>query len=354
MTSRSWGAAALAVLVCLGGCAVQSKKSLKEGQLAALQPLDVKLGVLRPELSAQFEVSTAGVAGAAACGAIPGIGILLAAACGAAAGSIDASVNAERAKTAEQTILPLKNAVADLDFESLARANVSDGLTTLPSVKVAGVTRVMGVSPAIYEQEFKASTASTVMFITFDYHLTKNFDTFEVTARTHVFPRTPQARAAVAVPEIPAGSTVSQVATQYAAYNSDIVYSFKLPKPGADNAANVALWQADNGRLLRAAETDGLRQLTAFLMEDLKRVGDLVLSNPNRQVDVSPGVKAQFVARSDDGEMLRLANGTFLFNADLTRAVQRYEASLPANNKLASVTAPTPDKPATGPTVDVK
>src|ERR1700712_3763728 len=89
---------AACIPLVLAGCAgAPRNRGLSPTVAAAIQPVELHVGIKQPELYAEFEHSNV-AAGAAACGAVPGIGILLAAACGGAMGAVDSSVNAERAK----------------------------------------------------------------------------------------------------------------------------------------------------------------------------------------------------------------------------------------------------------------
>ena len=179
--------------------------------------MDVTIGIRQPELYAQFELSTAGAAAAAGCGAIPG--------------AVDAKVNADRAKVAEEIVRPLKDAVVDLTVDRLPTKTVSD---------------------KAYEETFKASEAGSVMFANVEYHLSKDFGSLKVSARSLLFPR---------------------------------------------SAAGLS--QESGARLLK---------------EDLER-DPTAEPQALSKVELSRGVFADVLAERDGGKLLRMQNGAMLFQA---------------------------------------
>ncbi|WP_198087680.1 hypothetical protein [Variovorax sp. E3] len=76
---RSAAIPVLASFVFAGCTHLPATQPVKPEVLGALQPVEVKVGVTQTELYAAFVRSTAAASGAAACGAVPGLGILLAA-----------------------------------------------------------------------------------------------------------------------------------------------------------------------------------------------------------------------------------------------------------------------------------
>jgi len=129
------------------GCThLPATQPVKPEVLSALQPVEVKVGINQPELYAAFVRSTAGASGAAACAAVPGFGILLAAACGGAFGAVDASVNAARAKAAEESVRPLKDELVDVSFDQLMRESITQSLQTVPGMQLESVAITKTVS----------------------------------------------------------------------------------------------------------------------------------------------------------------------------------------------------------------
>ncbi|MDM0058206.1 hypothetical protein [Variovorax fucosicus] len=312
---------AFAVSFVLVGCArIPIAQPVKQEVLAAVQPVEVKVGIAQPELYAAFVRSTAGASGAAACGAVPGFGVLLAAACGGAMGAIDASVNASRAKTAEETVRPLKDQLVEVKFDALMRDSLKRSLETVPGMQLATVDITKTVTDPAHEQTFKASTANAVMFVNVDYHLSTDFSTLEMSIRGLLYPRGAVARKAAGQPaELVAGQNESILALKNAVYRSSIVYRGKLPEPGQDIPKNVAAWNADGGLLLRASMQDGIARVGALLAEDLKRKPGEQLSGVAK-IDVGNGLKADLLSQGEGGRLLRQADGTLHFEAKAATA----------------------------------
>jgi hypothetical protein len=314
--SAVWSAFVSLILV---GCAgVAPTQALKQEALLSLQPVDVHVGISQSELYAAFIPSTAGASGAAACGAVPGLGIFLAAACGGALGAVDAQVNATRAKAAEESVRPLKDRLVDLDFDAHMQASVKRSLEMVPGMQYAGIVVTKTVNNKAYEQRFRASTANAVMFVNVDYHLTTDFSTLEASVRGLIYPRGPAARTAVGQSiALPSGPNEAVLQVKDTVYRSTIFYQAKLPVPAADIAQNVAAWNANDGRLVRAAMQDGIAQLGRLIADDLQRKSGIDASAP-ASVDVGNGLKARLVAQEPGGRLLRLPDGSLRFEADLS------------------------------------
>jgi hypothetical protein len=316
--------AALPVLISLSlvGCAtVPNNKPLSPEVVAAIQPVDLRIGIKQPEIYAAFDPSTGGAGAAAACGAIPGLGILLAAACGGALGAVDASVNASRAKTADELVRPLKDATVDTRFDQVFSAAITKSLQGVPKMQFSGITLTKEVDGKAYEETFRASTSAAVMFVNVDYHVSPDFSTLEVSARGLVFPRSATARtAAKLAPELPAPGKEPVLALGNAAYRVDVAYHAKLPVQAAAPADYVSVWKADNAQLLRAGLNEGAAQVGRLLAEDLQRVPGAerpVLG----KADAGKGIKADLLAESNGGQLMRLPTGVLLFKTTLAKPV---------------------------------
>lgn len=306
--------AALSALVsfALVGCANQKfHQPLKSNVAASLQPVEVKVGIAQPELYAAYEPSGAGAAAAAGCGAIPGLGILLAAACGGAFGAVDASVNASRAKDADAIVRPLKDSLVDLSFDELAQGKLTEALKGVQGMQTASLTVLKKTDNKSYDETFRASTASAVMFVNVDYHLSKDFSTLEVSARSQLYPRSAAARSAAGLPAALAAD-VSPLNLQGSAYRRDVHYQIKLPA-SPTSAAYVAAWNADNARLMRNGLTSATTELARLLSEDLQR-GETPLKEGTR-IKLETGMTADLIAETDAGQLLQYPDSSLRFVA---------------------------------------
>jgi hypothetical protein len=308
---------AIATAVLTGCAGVPTSQALKPQVREAIQPVDLTVGIPQPELYATFEPSTAGVTGAAACGAVPGLGILLAAVCGGVMGSIDAGINATRAKEAEDAVRPLKDQIVDVNVDQAIREAVQESLRGVPGMQIAGVTLTKQMNDKAYEETFRASTANAVMFVNIDYHLSTDFSFFEVSARSSIHARGNAARTAAGQPTaLPAAGGEPLLSAKNAVYRADVIYQAKLPVPGNGIAQNIAAWKANDAQLLRTAINSGIAQLSQILTEDLQR-------SPGAErpvlgkVDGGNGIKVDLLAQSNAGQLLRHVDGTLRFTANL-------------------------------------
>ncbi len=289
-----------------------------------MQPVEVKVGIAQPELYAAFIPSNFGMGAATACGVIPGIGILLAAACGGAFGAADASVNAERAKTADEMIRPLKDQLVDVNFDQQMHISLQQSLASVPDMQIDGIAVTKTVNDKAYTELFKASKSNAVMFVNVDYHLMADFSTLELSARGLLFPN--QTNATTGAGSAAAGNAnESALALKNASYRSSIFYRAKLLTPGQEAGQNIAAWQADNGRLLHAALNDGIEQTSRLLSENLQRKHDT--KEPAAKEDIGQGVLGDLIWRGDAGSLLRTPTGALLFNANLAAAATKFDAT---------------------------
>jgi hypothetical protein len=312
--------AALSALSALAlvGCATPLTQPLNRTVAAAAQPVEVKVGIRQPELYGAFEPSRAGQAAAAGCGAVPGLGILLAAACGAAAGAMDATINASRAKAADEVIRPLKDEIIDLKFDQAMNDAIAKALTNVQGMSFSGVVVTKETTDAKYEEALKASTAGGVMFVNVDYHMSIDLSTLQMSARALLYPRSPAARTAAGLPgDINAPAAPNQPASvidpKNADYRSLVVYRAKLPQQAKEPGEYLAAWKADNGRLLRTSLNDGMAHLGRLLVEDIQRAPDAPALPSLGKVEVENRQQADVVAESHGGKLLRYPTGALHF-----------------------------------------
>jgi hypothetical protein len=326
--------------VALVGCAnVPTDNPLTKEHAAAIRPVDLQIGIKQPEIYAAFEPSTGGAVAAATCGAIPGIGILLAAACGGAAGAIDASVNAARAKTADEQVRPVKDAVLDQNFDQLFSQAISKSLVDSPKLQFAGTNLTKTVDPKSYEKIFRASTANSVMFVDVDYRLSVDFSTLEVFVRGTVIPRSPAARTAAGLPpELPAPDPKTALNLNGAVYQFNLTYLGKLPIQAPSSEGYIAAWKANNGELLKLAMKDSATQAGFLLAEDIQR-------EPNSkrtvlgQADTGRGFKGELLAERNGGQLIRLPQGALVYKTTLPKGSASAQVTSPDSSRTASVHA---------------
>ncbi|WP_124540132.1 hypothetical protein [Piscinibacter terrae] len=306
---------------------------------SAIQPVDLRIGIKQSEVYAAFEPSMGGASAAAACGAVPGLGILLAAACGGALGAVDATVNASRAKTADEIVRPLKDETVDAKFDQLLTDAIGKSLQGIPKFQVSGTTLTKTVDPKAYEETFRASTASAVMFVNVDYHVSPDFSTLQVTARGLVYPRSSAARTAAGLAaELPAPGKDPVLAPNTAAYHVDVAYHAKLPVQATAPADYVAAWKADNARLLRAGMNDGAAQVGRLLAEDLQRAPDSQRT-VIRKAEPAKGLPGDLLAESNGGQLMLMPGGMLVFKTTLSKDAGTASAAVPTATSAAGTVA---------------
>lgn len=321
--------AALVPLV-LHGCAVAPpNRTLSPAVAAAVQPVDVRIGIRQPELYAKFELSAISN-GAVACGIVPGIGILLAAACGGLMGAMDATVNAQRAKEADELVRPLKDTVIDVKHDEMFTNSISTSLRGIPSMQYASLQLTKTVDDKAYEEIFRSSSSGAVMFVNLDYHLSIDFSTLEVSAAGLLFPRSVAARTATGKPpQLSEDTKGKPLMAHEAVYRADIVYRASLPKTAETAGGNIEAWKANNGRLLRTALEDGGRQVAQLLAEEMQRA-------PGAEQTVLG--TAEF-AKGQTGQVLRSQGATQLFRAPNGALVYKTTVSPPAGQAASAAMA---------------
>jgi hypothetical protein len=176
------------------------------------------------------------------------------------------------------------------------------------------------VDDKAYEEVFRASTSSAVMFVNVDYRLSSDFSTVEVSALGSVFPRSAAARTATGKPaQLPEEAKGRLLLLHEAAYRVDIIYRSALPTPAPGAAANIGTWKADNARLLRAALEDGARQVARLLAEDMQRV-----PGADRPVlgkaDAGKGLMGDLLSKADGAQLIRVPSGAYVYKTTVVPA----------------------------------
>jgi len=332
--------AAIPVLVSLvfTGCThLPATQPVQPEVLAAMQPVEVKVGISQSELYAAFVRSNAAASGAAACAAVPGLGILLAAACGGAMGAVDASVNATRAKAAEESVRPLKDEIVDIKFDQLMNESLAQALQAVPAMQIANVAVTKVVNTQAYEKTFSAATSNAVMFVNVDYHMSVDFSTLEVSARSLLYPRGTAARTAAKQPATLAPTPSEPLlAVKNAVYRSSIFYQAKHPSAGTDATKNIEAWKADNARMLKTALQDGITQAGAMIAADLQRKYP-AYEPATAKAEGGNSLKVNLVSQGNGGRLLRYPDGSLHLEAV---PIMVAAAPVPPAKAASDITAP--------------
>lgn len=318
----------LSLTVCcalLGGCAANAVHTgLKPELRGQIKATDVVTGIKQNELYAAFVPSAAGASAAAGCGAVPGLGILLAGVCGGIAGAADASINASRASAAEASVRPLKDALIDFSFDADLQQALSSNLSSARDLNASKITVTKEVSDDAYNATLAASSASAVMFVNTDYHLSPDFSTLVIQSQSLLYPRAAALRAAVGQSQDPAADSEGKKATDVsnAIYRNTVVYEARLPAASTELEANVTAWGVNQADPLRKALKQGIREVTAALRADLQHMPAISEAgqSPANTIEVDRQ-QVVLVSQSPSGKLVRYKDGTLKYIAEMSSMV---------------------------------
>jgi len=227
----------------------------------------------------------------------------------------------------------------DAKFDQVFSDAIGKSLRGIPKFQFSGTTLTKTVDGKAYEETFRASTASAVMFVNVDYHLSTDFSTLEVSARGLVYPRSAGARTASGLAaELPAAGKDPVLALNAAAYRLDLGYRGKLPDQAASPADYVAAWKADNARMLRAGVSDAAAQIGRLLAEDMQRAPDSQRT-VIRKAEPAKGLPGDLLAESNGSQLLLLPSGGLQFRTTLSKDAGAASAAAPAATSATGTVA---------------
>ena len=119
--------ALLPVILLTSACAttVRPENSIELDARSLIHNVDGKVYIPQSEILVDIKVSNAASNAGMAAAAVPGLGVLLAGAVGGAGAAIDAKVNAERQKSAEKAIDPIKDKLVGYDFANVVHKKIT-------------------------------------------------------------------------------------------------------------------------------------------------------------------------------------------------------------------------------------
>lgn len=251
---------------------------------------------------------------------------------------IDAGVNNARAKEAEKTVVPLREALVGYDFDPLAQHASTDTLSALGwldprQVKISKEETADSILAAL-----DAAGTSQLMVLRYAYETNADFSGIVVSLDASIVNKA-----------VPAGKKPdARLAPKNLPYKQ-LFRSFVM-LPGAnpkDPAANVKAWAADHGKAARAAIDTGLERCQALLTRSLTYSAadaESIMKRNKRKMTKIPGLMGWELESQGDSALIME-----LMTASLTR-VEPYSAA----NSPAATAAPAGEPavaapPATGP-----
>jgi hypothetical protein len=156
---------------------------------------------------------------------------------------IDAKVDYDRAKKAEDFIQRLRDAMSGRDIEALALDATKASLAGIPWFQASSVTFGRDTTLAGRNAALDAATTSQVAFIEYAYDLSPDASSIEVTATIQLVNK--------ATPT--GGKPEDRFSSRHLAYLQTISSIVALPAPSRFMHANISRWVADDGKAAHQA-----------------------------------------------------------------------------------------------------
>lgn len=279
--------AGLASSLFLTGCITSNRTALAPANVSRLKSIDVTTSLAQPEIAA--DVTQSNVA------AITGGGLIGA--------LIDVAVEANRAKKAEVTITPLRDALIEFNSGEVLRSHVSDKMHAEPLLPIRQVLITGPVKEKDVAEQAKKGEADGILLISVDYRLSPNFDRVRVLAHAVLFDKETTAKGGKPV------------------YQNDFATYRALPTVPKDRAEAITLWCADHGAPMRDALVASFAEIAEMIKFDLRQGEEANLvpkeawtsgaPTAGRMALIQQGVtvRGAVAKKADDRTWVRLATG---------------------------------------------
>ena len=216
--------------------------------MSELKSVAVAATVSQPELGAEVLRSNTPVP-------VTGGGFIGGFIAGAIVSMIDSTIEAQRAKSAESDITPVRDALVDFNAPEALRvaltAQLQEGGSPFP---VTTVYLAEVKDGAAIRKLTASSKTNAILLISTDYHLTTEFESIRVLAKVRLI--TPQsARNDNAVPDL--------YANEFATYRNLPMHS------GSGRIAAASAWASNKGAMAREAMISCFTELAAMIRFDL-------------------------------------------------------------------------------------
>ncbi len=221
--------------------------------------------------------------------------------------AINAGVDSVRTQKAETAVKPLRDALVDYKFDSTLQDDIKNSLAKLPWLHASNVRVVKEVTPASLDSALEHSKAAAVLFTTADYQLSNDADVLTVSLTASLFGNTDTLNA-LRAKKTNSGGNSSDAAN--AIYYNTFTFVTKAPGVTSDRDHNIAIWDSQNGAVMRADLSMAVDKLSSMLTADLQTsAADRIAGTPSTLM----GVPVQVVANDSGGETVRLKAGDMEF-----------------------------------------
>jgi hypothetical protein len=293
----------------LSACADQPSihQPLSAAARADLVSTDVSLPIRQSEVYVFVPIATAG-AGFGLIGAL-----------------IDVGIDSERTSKAETAVTPLRNAMVDYSFDNALQDELKASLPQITWLHPGKFDVIRDISDDGLVKKLAASTASSVLFIVADYHLSNDGDVLLVSCQAALMANNDQLKALIPGKR----NEKNSVALINALYRNRFVFEAHVSGTG-DRDRNIAEWSANSGSAARAALTMAAKKLAPIMVEDIQRAeGDIAPATDAPLVDSSTpseatpcmvatseaqcGKQGVLLMQDQDGKTLRFKDGSLKY-----------------------------------------
>ena len=177
---------------------------------------------------------------------------------------IDAGVDSSRTKKAQAAIKPLRDAVVDLDIDTILRDDLKASLSTVNWLHVNGARVVKTATPASLDQTITDSKEGAVLVVSVDYHLSVDASTLEIVVSANMY-----ANNAALTAVKPKGGRGAKSDISNAIYRNTVTYKATVANATGDRDHNIAAWAANNGEPLRAALRESSAKVAKMMASDI-------------------------------------------------------------------------------------
>jgi hypothetical protein len=208
---------------------------------------------------------------------------------------IQSRINTEKSRTAELSIVPLRDALVDFDFDAFALNSSTAALSKIDWLDLKE-TRISRDSSEIgLVKALNGAATSQVMFLYYDYAADADFSSVVVAASGTLVNKAMPRDRRVQKPSM-------RFWPNYLAFNQTVRSVIRLRNADHRNPeANLGAWSADHGRLARAALELGTQRCLQMLQQSLEMSASEAADmqkQKDRKMYVLPGVPG-WVLESD-------------------------------------------------------
>jgi hypothetical protein len=210
---------------------------------------------------------------------------------------IDAKINADRAKKAEELIQPLRAALTGFDADALAIESAKAAVGRLAWLKASGEPAFgRDISLVGKSGVLDASPAGQVLFLDYGYDTSADFASIRVQVTVSLANKTVETGKK---PE-------TRLYPNKLAYLATVTAVVSLPNPAAEKEANVARWSADNGKLAREALTTAFRDASLLVPRalELQEADAKAMKVKDHKMEATAGFSGRVQEDGPDGKLL--------------------------------------------------